>query len=404
MKSPVLSEFPLETIHSEARIRGDYLEKSHLPDVTSQVADGIFSEMINLLYLRKVGSHGKGRSGLTGRDFIRRMETRARYTGRAFNGEVRPKCYFLDDPAVTSFPPDKSVILLISGSGETESVVQKSEGCVKLGIDTIVFSYEPIRSVPTRCSTVYHHIPRKIDASVRGTLDTMGNSFETAAMISGWSLVEGLVDYHENKNLDHASEVCLAYTRDCIEYVNLLGRKLSGMKKELVELGMMLGTTRDIRMAAAGDDAAALQMGACRLAHTGRTGFTATIDFISSDDFGPPGYSDIQSCDGVILSSSELGSSHTIAIGREATRVGAKLCLIASDKLTNELLKEKLQKYEIKKPEILLRLPYSLEGSEERFFDLGARHVLEYEAAGVFAYLGLTPEEVEATHLQKELE
>jgi hypothetical protein len=403
MKSPVLSEFPIDVIQSEARIRGNYLEKSYLQDVTSQVADGLFSKMIGLLYLRKISAHGKGRSRLAAKDFIRRMETRAKYTGRAFNGEVRPKCCMLDDPVVTYFPPEKSVILLISGSGETESVVQKSEGCLHLGIDTIAFSYEP-RSVVAKCSTVYHHIPKKINSSVRGTLDTMGNSFETAAMISGWSLVEGLVDYHKNHNLEQASEVCLKYTTDCIKYVNHLGKTLPSMKKELVELGEMLSTKRDIRMAASGDNAASLQMGMGRIVHTERTGFDASIDFIGSDDFGPPGYSDIQSCDGVIISSSELGSSHTIAIAREATKIGAKLCLITSDKLSDELLKEKLQKYEIKMPEIVLRLPYSLPGSEERLIDLGVRHVLEYEAAGVFAYLGLTAEEVEATHLQKELE
>ena len=180
MKPPVMAEFPFETIKLEAKTREDYLGGLYFPEVKNQISNGTFSRMTELLYLKKVCSYGKGRSGAAAEDFIRRMKSRAKYTGRQFNGEIRPMCYFLDDLSITKLPPPNSTVLLISGSGEKPSVESKSRGCLKHGIDTIVFSYNP-RCMITKCSTVYHHIPRKIEnSSDEETLDAMGNSFESS--------------------------------------------------------------------------------------------------------------------------------------------------------------------------------------------------------------------------------
>jgi D-arabinose 5-phosphate isomerase GutQ len=228
MKTPVKDSLSFDVILSEAGIREEYLSKLYLPDVTAQISDGIFSKMIELIYLKKGFGYGKGRSGAAARDYVNRMKSRAKYTGRELNGEIRPMCYFLSDLNVTKFPPESSYGLLISGTGKKESVVEKALGCLNINIDTIGFSYEP-RSAVSKLCAIYHHIPKKFSNS-RGTLDTMGNSFETAANISANGLVEGLVKYHAIKDLDKASDTSLKFINAVIDYVHHLGRSLGGLK------------------------------------------------------------------------------------------------------------------------------------------------------------------------------
>jgi len=415
--TPVLDDFPFDTVTAEAEIRQEYLESEYYPAMRKQANNGKFEELIDALYLKKIGAWGEGRSGAVAEDFISLMKKRAKYTGRMVDGKLRPMSYFLGDLSVTHFPPDLSIVYQISGSGITSGVVSKAMGCLSLGIKMMSLSYNH-NSPLVRCSDCYIHIPQKIDTNnskfkedfvlrqVKGKhapIDVMGNSFETAAYITSGGNVEGIVDYHETEDISSASKECVKYIKNCVDYIKHLNNKLPSMKLQLTKLGEGLSTVPHIRMASSGDGAASLKMAMSRLAHTGRDGFSRSIDFISSDNFGPPGYADIQKDDGIVISSGSLQSSHTIAIGREATNIGAKLYLITSE-LSEDRLSQFLNKYKIKEPDVTLVLPFSTPRNEKRFYDLGVRHVLEYLAAATAAYLGLSSEDMERFHIQKELQ
>jgi len=407
---PQLSEFPLETVFNESETRERYLKEEFLPSIEKQEAEGKFEILIELLHNKKIGVFGKGRSGAAGKDFVSRMKKWAKYNGREVGDKIRPMCQYLDDLSVSRFPPEMSVLYFISRSGTTKDVVTKVIGCLDLGIK-VVSLCGTMRSPLMRCSDIGIYIPLKLSGIQLNWLskdrhppiDVMGNSFETGAYITSSGIVDGIIEYHRTEDISLASKKCLTYIKSSVEYVKYLNEFLSSITPEIKRFGESIADADHIRMAAAGDGAASLKMAMNRIAHTGRIGFGKTIDFISSDDYGPPGYADIEKNDCVILSSGSLKSSHTIAIIREATDVGAKIFLLTTEE-SKVRLPEWFEKYKIKEPELIISLPYSTPEHKERFYDLGVRHFLEYITAAIFVYLGMSHEDVEKYHLQRELE
>ena len=407
---PELNEFPLETVFSESETREQYLKEEFLPSIKKQEEEGKLEIVIDSLLFKKIGVFGKGRSGAAGKDFVSRMKKWARYNGRKYGGKICPMCQYLDDLSVSVFPPGMSTLYFISGSGTTKDVVTKVLGCLDLDIKIISLS-GALRSPLVRCSDMYIYIPMKLAGikadwrkkDIHPPIDVMGNSFETGAYMTSSGIVEGIIEYHKTEDVSSASKKCLNYIESSVDYVKYLNQFLDSIKPEIKKFGESITTANHIRMAAAGDGAASLKMAMNRIAHTGRTGFGKTIDFISSDDYGPPGYADIEKDDCVILSSGSLKSSHTISIIREATNAGAQIYLLTTEE-SKIRLPEWFEKYKIREPELVISLPYSIPESKVRFYDLGVRHFLEYITAAVFVYLGMSHEDVEKFHLQSELE
>jgi hypothetical protein len=307
-----------------------------------------------------------------------------------------------------------SRLLLISGSGTTEEVVRKVMGCLELGIKSISMSHNP-NSPLVKCSDIHLFIPKKLkpgqyfeeeDLTIEdrhAPIDVMGNSFETGAYITSSGLVEGLIRYHKTEDIESASRRCLEYINSSVRYVKHLNKYLYSIKSEIMDMGKELALVDHIRMAASGDGAASLKMAMNRLAHSARDGIGRSIDFISSDGFGPPGSADIRKGDCVVLSSASLESPHTTAIAKEASRADAKIYLLTSDK-PQKPLELWLKENKIKRPALTVYLPFSVPGSGERHFDLGVRHYLEYTVAAIFEYLGMKGEDAEKYHIQRELE
>ncbi len=411
-----MKEFPYETLKLEAEVRETYLNGIFFPAIKKQAEEGIFEEIIEKTAYRKGGAYGKGRSGLVARDFVNRMKKKAGYVGeRSINGKMLPMWYFLEDPTITKFPVKESVLYLISGSGFTQSVVHVATGCLQLGIHFVAMSYTP-RSHIIKCADNHIYIPKKMEeqyiphnhlllqlAGKHRPVDVMGNSFETGAHLTSLGIVDGIISYHKTEDKVQASETMIESISESISYVEHFNKKLDEIKEDVMLFGEVLTKADHVRMAASGEGATSLKMGMNRLAHTGFEGFERTIDFIGSDEYGPPGYADIKKDYDVIVSTSSFRSSHSIAICREASNGDAKLYLITSRSTENEL-QDKLDKYKIKQPELVIYLPFSLPGREERFFDLGVRHLFEYVAAAIFEYKGISKEETVWWHIQKEIE
>jgi hypothetical protein len=408
---PVLEEFPFDVVLEEAQIRENYLTKAYLPSIKEQ-SDNI-GTAIDLLKYRKIGGIAKGRGGGAVRDFISRLKNTVGYDGRIHDGKVRPQAKFIEDLTVTRFPEDLSTIVFASGRGTTEDVVRRIIGCCNLQIPSVSFTYN-LNSPVYKMATVHFFLPKKVERNhvnnphipvdLHTPLDVMGNSFETGLYISLSGIAEGLKEFHREENLENGSIKALQYIESSVDYVKYLNRYLFEIKNEIIELGAALSNVPHVRMAAAGEGMASLLMATNRIGHIGRIGIdNRSIDVITLEGAGPPGFLDIKKGDAVVLSSASLRTSHPIYVAQEATRADADIYLLTSDR-AKERLPEWLEKYKIKDPKLVIHLPFSSENEDFRFYDIAVRHVLEYACTGSCIYLGLTTEDVEWFHIQRELE
>lgn len=408
---PTLKEFPLDIVLEEAQIRENYLSKAYLPSIIEQREK--IDTAIELMAFNKIGAYGKGRSGGSGRGFISELKTIAKYNGRIVNGKERPMAQYIEDLTVTRFPEGLSALVYLSGRGTTADVVRKVMGCLELGIPSICLSYNP-NSPIYKMAKVSIFIPQKlkenriynpnVPVDLHSPLDVLGNSFETATDITLRGVVAGLKKFHEQESIKDGSRKTLEYVESAVEYVQHLNRQLISKKDEISELGVALSTVPHVRMTAAGEGVASFLMATNRIGHTGRIGINQrSIDVIRLEDVGPPGFLDIEKGDAVILSSASLKTSHTIYVGQEATNADADIYLLTSER-SEKILPQWLEKYKIKQPKLVIALPFSLPDCDIRFYDIGLRHLLEYTCSGVARYLGLTTEDIEWFHIQRELE
>ncbi|UCD92667.1 MAG: SIS domain-containing protein [Methanobacteriota archaeon] len=146
------------------------IEKALTQDHKDQV-----EEVINLLLkAEKIFVYGVGRSGLTAKAFAIRLV------------QLGLTVYFIGDIA-TPIVDDKSLVLVVSSTGETMSAIQTANICRRVGADVVVITGKSTSKLAHAGNIVF---PLKTEMSEKSKkLAPLGTLFEDAAMI----LLDGII-------------------------------------------------------------------------------------------------------------------------------------------------------------------------------------------------------------------
>lgn len=122
----------------------------------------------------KIFVYGVGRSGLVAKGFAIRLV------------QLGSQVYFIGDIA-TPIVDDKSLVLVVSATGETMSAIQTANICRRVGADVVVITAKPQSKLAHAGNIIFTLKTEVTDESKK--LAPLGTLFEDAAMI----LLDGVV-------------------------------------------------------------------------------------------------------------------------------------------------------------------------------------------------------------------
>ncbi len=127
-----------------------------------------------IMNAEKIFVYGVGRSGLVVKGFAIRLV------------QLGLQVYFIGDIA-TPIVDDKSLVLLVSATGETMSAIQTANICRRVGADVVVITSKPHSKLAHAGNVVFTLSTDTTDDSRR--LAPLGTLFEDASMI----LLDGII-------------------------------------------------------------------------------------------------------------------------------------------------------------------------------------------------------------------